>query len=243
MEDNHCSTIVDLCTGSGEPAILLQKTLREELNCSVELMLTDKFPNKIKADSFDKSEINYLTESIDATAIPDHLQGFRTLFASFHHFKPEVAQAILQDAVNKNQPIGIFEFTERNWTRVLFMVPGTLHALAITPFIKPFSWPRLFWTYIVPIIPLVYFWDGLISNLRTYSIEELNEMISGLENNHFSWEVKNVPAAIWPVNITYVIGQPSRHGLTINETLDDSDETLYQQEFEMTRSLETASLH
>ena len=43
--------------------------------------------------------------------MPDELGGFRTLFNAFHHFPPERARAILEDAVHKGQGIGVFEFT------------------------------------------------------------------------------------------------------------------------------------
>lgn len=41
--------------------------------------------------------------------VPPHLTGMRTLFEGFHHFKPEQAQAILQDAVGSRVSIGVFE--------------------------------------------------------------------------------------------------------------------------------------
>jgi hypothetical protein len=88
------------------------------------------------------------------------------------------------------------------------MLPGTLHMLLITPFIKPFSFKRIFWTYCIPIMPLVFLWDGLISNLRTYTPEELESIIYRLDNNHFSWKVETISTGRWPFNITYLIGKP-----------------------------------
>lgn len=211
MQKQHCSTIIDICTGSGEPAMLLREKLENEFNCSINLILTDKFPNQDKAKKLNAlHDVIYHQESVDATALPSELKGLRTLFASLHHFKPEQVQAILQNAVDNNQPIAALEFTERSWTRALFMIPGTLHVLAITPFIKPFSLSRLFWTYLVPVMPAIYFWDGLVSNLRTYSAGELKEIVSHLHDNHFSWEINTIPSALRPVNVTYLIGQPKQ---------------------------------
>ncbi len=45
--------------------------------------------------------------------VPRELKGFRTMFTSFHHFPPEEARAILQNAVDAGEGIGIFEITRR----------------------------------------------------------------------------------------------------------------------------------
>ena len=41
--------------------------------------------------------------------VPESLNGFRTLFSSFHHFRPEQARAILANAMEKKQAIAVFE--------------------------------------------------------------------------------------------------------------------------------------
>jgi len=40
------------------------------------------------------------------------------------------------------------------------------------------SWVQILFTYVVPILPLLIFWDGLVSQLRTYSVQELEEFTS-----------------------------------------------------------------
>jgi len=43
--------------------------------------------------------------------VPAELKGLRTMFTSFHHFLPEEARAVLQNAVDAGEGIGIFEIT------------------------------------------------------------------------------------------------------------------------------------
>ncbi|KTC79093.1 hypothetical protein [Legionella cherrii] len=212
IEKQNCSTIIDMCTGSGVPALLLREYLMNK-GYPIHLVLTDKFPHQTKAQlvNNESSEVNYLIKSVDATDLPQDLKGLRTLFASLHHFKPKQVQAILQNAVDNNQPIAALEFTERNWLRVFLMFPGTLHLLLATPFIKPFSLSRFFWTYVIPVVPMIYFWDGLVSNLRTYSERDLRMIISKLKNNNFDWDIKKISSPLMPINITYLIGQPQTH--------------------------------
>lgn len=234
IETHKCEKIVDLCTGSGVPAILLREYL-EEQGYPVPLNLTDKFPHQANAQRVNKdlAEVKYLTQSIDATELPQDLKGLRTLFASLHHFKPQQVQAILQNALDNNQPIAALEFTERTWFRVFCMLPGTFHLLVATPFIKPFSFTRLFWTYAIPVVPIIYFWDGLVSNLRSYSEKDLRKIISELKDNNFDWEIKTVPSRLMAINLSYLIGQPHRQ--------ESTESSLVRQEQSAAKSIKKTS--
>src|SRR5262245_54392038 len=114
-------------------------------------------------------------QPVDATRVPDELPGFRTMFSAFHHFRPEQASAVLADAVRMRQGIGVFEGTQRRPLALLLMLLVPLAVLITTPFIRPFRWSRLLWTYLIPIVPIVALFDALVSCLRTYSIEELRD--------------------------------------------------------------------
>ncbi|MGA7795037.1 MAG: hypothetical protein WCA19_18515 [Candidatus Acidiferrales bacterium] len=135
------------------------------------ILLTDKFPNlaafeNVKAAS--ANGIDFHRSSVDATKVPAELEGFRTMFSSFHHFPPAQARAILQDGVDAKHGIGLFEVTSRTASAVGIMFMWFLTPFLFTPSIRPFSWSRLFYTYVFPINPLVWLFDGLVSCLHTY---------------------------------------------------------------------------
>jgi hypothetical protein len=154
------------------------------------------------------NRIHFIPNSIDATQIPRQLQGFRTLFSSFHHLKPDEARSLLQNSVDRREGIGIFEATAFHlltFVTVLFVPIG---AWLFLPFRRPFRWSRVLWTYFIPVIPFVLFFDGLVSCLRSYSLGELREMTSGLECSGYRWEVGEQFGGLLPVRITYVVGCP-----------------------------------
>src|SRR2546425_11759383 len=95
-----------------------------------------------------------------------------TLFPYTTLFRSQ-ARAILADAVHNRQGIGVFEATQRRALALLLMLLAPLMMLVVTPFIRPFRWSRLLWTYLIPLVPLVTLFDGLVSCLRTYSVQEL----------------------------------------------------------------------
>src|SRR5258708_28629460 len=96
------------------------------------------------------------------------VKGFRTMFTSFHHVSPEEARAILQNAVDAGEGIGIFEITRRAPLTIGLMFPWALMPFICTPWIRPFRWSPLLWPYLFPIIPLVFLFVGVLSCLPTY---------------------------------------------------------------------------
>jgi len=140
--------------------------------------------------------------------VPGELQGFRTMFTSFHHFPPEEARAILQNAVDAGQSIGILEITRRAPSTIALMFPWALMLFVFTPLMRPFRWSRLLCTYLVPIIPLVLLFDGVVSCLRTYRPQELREIIKKLSGNEYQWEVGEHSKASSQATITYLTGYP-----------------------------------
>ena len=210
IDNSGASRVVDLCSGGGGPWPWLYAHIRSRSNDQIEIVLTDKFPNLAAfkgAFAQTQGRVEFLAESVDANNPPSELQGFRTLFGSFHHLGPRQARAVLQDAVDQRQGIGIFEVARRHPMAMLSTVLMPLGALIITPFIRPFRLPRLFWTYVLPVIPFVLFFDGVISCLRAYPQKELRALVDQLNAIDYVWEVGEERGSVAP--ITYLIGYPS----------------------------------
>ena len=202
--------VLDLCSGAGGPWQWLHPLLAER-GVNVSVCLTDNYPNQRafgRSSRLTNPAISYLPQPVDATRGPGELPGFRTMFTAFHHFDPEHACAVLADAVRRRQGIAVFEATERSIRALLLMLLVPLMVLLMTPFIRPFRWSRLLWTYLIPLVPLVALFDGLVSCMRTYSVRELHELIEGLNAKDYQWEIGKVKSTAGPIPITYLIGVP-----------------------------------
>jgi len=205
--------VLDLCSGAAGPWLWLHPVLAER-GVSVSVRLTDKYPN---LDAFRQSSrlthqvISYHPQSVDAAGVPEELTGFRTIFSAFHHFRPEQARAVLADAVHQRQGIAVFEGTQHSVLALLSMLLVPLMVLLITPFIRPFRWSRLLWTYLLPLMPLLALFDGLVSCLRTYSVEELRDLVARLDANNYHWDIGTVKSTAAPMPITYLIGVPNEN--------------------------------
>lgn len=202
--------ILDLCSGGGGPWPYLQLCLAE-MGLKVEVRLSDKYPNREafeKINQQSQGAIGYHATAVDATRVPADGPAFRTMFTAFHHFPPARARAVLADAVSRGQGIGVFEATERHLVALLLTSLAPLHVLVFTPFVRPFRWWRILWTYLIPVIPLVVLFDGLVSCLRTYSVPELRELTAGLGAAQYEWEAGRLKSKWGPIAVTYLIGVP-----------------------------------
>lgn len=209
LERAGTGRVVDLCSGGAGPWVRLQEHLGQ-LGVPVTVVLTDLYPDagaftRVAARS--SGVLQGCPVPVDAKRVPPQLQGFRTLFNGFHHFRPEQARAVLQDAVDAGQGIGVFELTERTPGAVLAMLPLPLLYLLTCAFVPPFRWSRLFWSYVLPVAPLMALVDGVVSCLRTYSPTELQELASSLSAPGYTWETGQLDTR-GPTRITYLVGHP-----------------------------------
>lgn len=205
-------SIIDLCSGSGGPMLAVAETLKGEHRIKdLTLTLTDLYPDKDLANKINRegrSDIAYLTHSIDATNVPPELTGVRTMVCSFHHMKPDTARQILIDAKERKQPICIYEISDNSTPTFLWWVALPLNfimAFLITPFVKPLTWKQVAFTYLLPIIPLFFAWDGAVSNVRTYTLEDLDVLLEGLSSDDYRWEKGTITGKAKKI---YLLGYP-----------------------------------
>ena len=206
LRKSNTDQIIDLGSGGGGGLIWLNTQLKKNIP-NLKIVLTDFYPNisafeyaKKKADNFE-----FIKTPVDARNVPPELNGLRTQFLSLHHFNPKDAKQILQNSIDTNHSIAIFEGQERSIPSILAMLFSPISVLLTTPFIRPFTIGRIIFTYLIPIVPLVVVWDGLVSSLRTYSVNEMNALIENLnEKEKYNWEVNKVKSG--PGVILYLLG-------------------------------------
>jgi hypothetical protein len=209
---NEGFTIIDLCSGAGSPVVTVTDAVDADIAGKIKVVLTDKYPN-IKAfkciSDNTNGRIKYIDKPVDAMNVPENLLGFRTFFSSFHHFNEDSAFAILTDAVSKSQGIGIFEYTEKTLIKYIFFFGIPLHLWQLLKFslVRPVRFRRILWTFLIPVLPVTVFWDGIVSCLRSYSIRELNDLIKPFSDCGYSFKSGRIKSSM-PFYITYLIGYP-----------------------------------
>ncbi|GAA4000259.1 hypothetical protein GCM10022408_09130 [Hymenobacter fastidiosus] len=216
--------ILELCAGAGGGTEGVWRSLRASGLPNVRVTLSDLYPQpaawQLLAERT-QGGLTYAPAPVDATAVPANMAGFRTVFSAFHHFPPAAAEAMLADAVRQGAGIGIFEGAGKHWYElVLAGLVLPVVQLVTTPFIRPFSLSRLFFTYLVPLIPLCTIWDGTVSLLRMYPPDQLLALARRADpNGQFEWQAGKVRNPLTRSEVTYLLGWPGG-----NEQLSMSNE-------------------
>lgn len=217
LKEHKIDAIVDLGSGSGGAMPQVMEILQKEEGLSnTKLILTDLYPNTDAIRKFkDNNSIDYLETPVDATNIASAPVGLKTMVNSFHHMPPKAAKKILRSAQESNQPILIYEMAENKMPLLLWwiLLPISLPILMVmslfmTPFVKPLQWQQLVFTYLVPIIPIFYAWDGQASMPRLYALKDYDELLEGLQQDNYKWEKGLVKKENGKNLGTYCLGVP-----------------------------------
>ena len=204
--------ILDLASGATGPVLHLLPTLRR-LCGPVKVTLSDRFPatsGQQKVAALGDPAVRYLSTPVDATQAPAELAGVRTIFGAFHHLAPELARGVLRDAFQQRRSIAIFEIAARKPQLVLSGLFMPLMVLLLTPLVRPLRLRQLVLTYLVPVLPLLIAWDGIVSVLRTYTPDELRAMTADLAAPDYRWEIGELALKGVPTKVPYLIGTPVR---------------------------------
>ena len=199
LREERLDRIVDLGSGAGGvmPEVLQQIRQQPGLE-TTELLLTDLYPNRDTVEAIraqGRREIAYRSEPLSALQLEDAPAGLKTMVNCFHHMRPAQAGAILESAQRHRQPLLVYEIAEPPMPFALWCLGLPLNlafvglmALLLTPFVRPLSVGQLFFTYLIPIIPLFYAWDGANSVPRVYSRADLDELLDPIRRNDYAWE-------------------------------------------------------
>ncbi|SDX90499.1 hypothetical protein [Hymenobacter psychrophilus] len=203
--------VLELGAGAGGGTAGVLRDLRAGGLPEARVCLTDLYPQPAAWQPLQASTpgLEFEPAPVNALAVPAGLPGFRTIFSAFHHFPPAAAEALLADAVRQRTGIGVFEGAGKHWLELLLALTVLPVAqLLITPFIRPFRLGRLFFTYVVPLIPLFTIWDGCVSILRMYPPAQLLALAHRADpTGSFSWQAGKV-RHWWGPQVTYLIGVP-----------------------------------
>jgi len=212
--------VVDLCSGGAGGAIAMLGYLRERGDTDTTILLTDRYPNQAAAARVASDpRVTYHPAPVDALAVPAELRGVRTMYSALHHFRPAEVQRLVGAAIADGAPLAFFDLAAAPALRRL---PGVLVPLVMlvnfvmllvltplmVPFVRPFRWSRLLFTYVIPLIPILYAWDGTVSAVRAYTPEELAALAREVPGaDAYVWESGRAGSGL--TSVLYLTGRPS----------------------------------
>jgi len=219
MERGGFKRIRDFCSGGASYLLKLDRYLNMKNKLKINLVMTDKYPNlemfKLLTER-SGGTLSYSAEPVDALTPPPEKQEFRVLFSAMHHFSPAELEQMIDRALADDCAIGFFDYATRNHFRtflsLLMLMPMVW---MLTPFMLPFSWKRLFWTYILPAIPLTLLLDGFISRWNGYQPGDFKQITEKLDRHGCRCECGLFPNCFYSGEVLYLIISNSLEGNSI----------------------------
>ncbi len=141
LEASGTSELLDLGAGAGGPARILAEALARSGRTVPRFVLTDLYP-RVEAWSAARDAhpeaIDFHAAPVDATNVPDDLAAgrARTIINVFHHFPPELATAVLRDAVRGGRGVFVAEGFGRNPLQFANFALAGLPALLANPLLS-----------------------------------------------------------------------------------------------------------
>ena len=214
MRESGTTSIVDLCAGAGGPIAHIGRILATDLAVPVNIVVTDLYPNVAAFHALERQSggrVRARFEPTDAGNVPADLRGIRTIFTALHHFPPDSVKRVLADAVRKGAPIAVFEPLERTLRMtVLVGLMSFIRGLTHAHRVGVMSATKGLFTYLLPIAPAMFAWDGAVSTLRTYTADELLNLARETAPSGYAWRAGrfDVPGPYGPMPTTYLVGVP-----------------------------------
>lgn len=159
---------------------------------TVDSLLNDKVKRVfVRSDNFTASE-----------------EGLYLSVNSFHQFSVNDAKDLLTQISIKKQPVVIVEGNNDSLWQVFGMtVIVPLTVLLTAPFVKPFRYERIIFTYIIPVLPFVTFFDGFMALFKLYAPKDLDELTASIKTDGYYWRSGKLDNGRGG-KIIYLIGYP-----------------------------------
>jgi hypothetical protein len=200
LQQNNLWQITDCCSGNGAPAIYMH----QQLEGVVQTVLTDKFPQQLYRSA---EGIVYKNESFDVTQLQPDAQQLYTMYNAFHHFSTAEQEKILHQFAGKRTAFIIAEILQPDvFTFIKIVFTTTIGQLLLTPFIRPFSLVRLFFTYLLPVNIVTMTYDGIVSVLKSKTVKQYQQLAEHINTSSYSITVGNIKGST--ASLIYITGTP-----------------------------------
>ncbi len=216
LEKTGASEILDLCSGSGEAILQLHQwlgtgpTVASKPKAELRLVLSDLFPHPEEWDKLRvrfPALVSFRSDPVDVFNMPTDTPRVWTLINSLHHFREAEVRRLLTNVTSKADGVAVFESTGRTWSNMVQTIPVLpVAAIISATMLRPFRIWHPIWSLLFPIVPLIAFFDGIVSNFRTYTVEELRSIVESLDCDHFEWDIGSAPMDKTSLRATYLIG-------------------------------------
>lgn len=206
VKKQNSQCIHDPCAGSGYVNQLIFESLPRELDAKFYLsdLMTNESPEFAKQiNALGYKNLKFAESPVDLLKIEAENQMPKMFVNSFHHFSREQVKEILKNTLGQGKEVLVLEYCRKTPDSLLSMLFGAILSLIFFPFVveKKYILPSFIFCFLVPIIPLMLVWDGVVSCLRTHSVSSLRQILMELKLENVSIEKKTKRSLLYPSGV------------------------------------------
>ncbi len=178
-----CRRVVEL--GAGE-APVTKVMAPDPASDGLELVVSDYNPDRKEYEALEKRWPGKVVARYDRVdfSVPQRWEPGTLLFlsAALHHLPPALRPQVLKSLTASARPVMVFEPLRRTPLSVLFVLPSLVPALLLPLWLlkRPGRGWRFLWCWLLPVAPLLFWWDGCVSCLRMWPDAEWRRQLAGL---------------------------------------------------------------
>lgn len=177
-------TVLDIGSGGGEHIESILTAAQVHDTKLPKLILSDLFPQATRyqklQQKFGEQSTAYISTPLDMNAVDQEYDALM-ICSALHHFKPEQIEQLFKDVASNRKSITILEISERTIPAFVNSMFGPFILCPLAAIFSPNpKWQKILLT-IIPIIPLMFMWDSIVSSLRSYTNHEIQTMFLNAE--------------------------------------------------------------
>jgi hypothetical protein len=169
------TTVVELGAG---PAPITRLMARDPASEGLRLVVCDLMPDAASYHALEKRYPGKVIPQYDPVDFsqqrPWEPGTLLFLSATFHHIPRAARPRVLRTLVHSAERGLVFEPLRQTLLSMLFVFGSTVPALLVPLWFirRPGRLRRFFWCWLVPIAPILFWWDGLVTCLRNWTNTE-----------------------------------------------------------------------
>lgn len=183
LATSGCQNVVELGAGTAPITRLLAKD--PDLN-GMKLIICDSQPD---AATFADLEKRYPSKVIARQDVVDFSkpqdwpsQTLLLLSGTFHHIPPEQRGAVLESLTKSGDRVIVCEPLRKTMLSMGFVFLSVVPAVILPLWFlgRPGRIRRFFWCWLIPMAPIMFWWDGLASCMRMWTDKEWRDNLHGI---------------------------------------------------------------
>jgi hypothetical protein len=199
VELGQITEIIDLCSGSGSPALVVHRGLK---SYDTTTYLSDKYPQPFEQIA----GVNPQMLTLDILDLKPKPGVLYTMYNAFHHFDADQQADLIRKMITARAFFLAVEVIKPNlWNALLVTLASSLGSWVFFWFIRPFEWRRFVFTYLLPINILTIWIDGMVSIIKSKSAKTYQNQLDfalNVPNSLRVTQINSFPAVLTIIKIT-----------------------------------------